>query len=230
VLNPIKLAKEAKKIVTQGNQRKYYRFRKAPFYGGIATADCVGCNLRCVFCWAQNVVQNPQKFGKFYLPEIVAQKLIQIAKDGKFNKVRISGNEPTIAKEHLFEVLKLIPKELIFILETNGILIGADRNFAKELAQFKNLHVRVSLKGTTENEFEKLTLADGKFFNLQLKALENLKKEGVSCHPALIEIAKEKREELLQKLKKIDPSFELEIEPLILYPKVKKNLKKMLNF
>jgi len=230
MLDPIKLTEETKKVVVPNNQRKYYRFRKAPFYGGIATADCVGCNLRCIFCWAQNVVQNPKRFGKFYPPEIVAQKLIQIARKEKFDKVRISGNEPTIAKKHLLEVLKLIPQDLIFILETNGILIGIDKNFAKELSKFKNLHVRVSLKGTTEKEFERLTLTNGKFFNFQLKALENLRSQGVSCHPALIEIAKEKREKLLEKLKKIDPSFELEIEPLLPYPKVQNNLRKILNF
>jgi len=228
MIDPIKLAKETERIVTRGNLRKYYRFRKAPFYGGIATADCVGCNLRCIFCWAQNIVENPKKIGKFYSPKEVAQKLVEIAKRENFNKVRISGNEPTIARVHLLKVLESIPQNLIFILETNGILIGADKSFAKHLSKFQNLHVRVSLKGTTEREFEKLTLAKGEFFKFQLKALENLKEERVSCHPALIEIAKEDREGLLKRLREIDSNFELEIEPLILYPKVEKRLKRML--
>ncbi len=86
--------------------------------------------------------------------------------------MRISGNEPTICKEHLIQVLKLIPEDYTFILETNGILIGNDMTYAEELSRFSNLYVRVSLKGTCEEEFSRLTGAQG--FQLQLKALEHL--------------------------------------------------------
>ena len=51
-----------------------------------------------------------------------------------YNQLRISGNEPTIARDHLIRVLELIPKNLLFILETNGILIGADETYAQDLA------------------------------------------------------------------------------------------------
>lgn len=195
----MKLAQETERIVTKNNLRKYYRFRAALFYGGISRADCVGCNLSCVFCWAFNIVRNPEKFGKFYLPEEVAKELVKIAKKKGFSQVRISGNEPTISKEHLIKISENIPKEFTFILETNGILIGANKDFAKGLSKFKNLHVRVALKGTTPEEFSKLTGVKPEFFNLPLKALENLTKAGVSCHPALIELVKEKRKEILKK-------------------------------
>jgi uncharacterized Fe-S cluster-containing radical SAM superfamily protein len=227
MIDPIKLAKETEKIVAQNSLRKYYRFRKAIYYNGIATADCVGCNLRCVFCWASNVVENYQRIGKFYSPKEVAKKLVEIAIKNNFNKVRISGNEPTISKIHLLNVLKEIPKKFLFILETNGILIGNDKNFAQELSNFKNLHVRVSLKGTNQKEFSKLTGAKPEFFDLQLKALENLKKANVSFHPALIELAKEDLNGLIKKIKAIDQNLKLEIEPLILYPKIERNLKKL---
>jgi hypothetical protein len=49
--DPIELAEEIGKVVNAEEKRKYYRFRPAPYYGGIATADCVGCCLRCLFCW-----------------------------------------------------------------------------------------------------------------------------------------------------------------------------------
>jgi uncharacterized Fe-S cluster-containing radical SAM superfamily protein len=45
-------------------------------------------------------------------------------------------------------------------LETNGILIGEDATYAQELALYPFLHVRVSLKGCTEEEFARLTGAD----------------------------------------------------------------------
>lgn len=227
MFDPIELSKATEKVVCKNNLRKYYRFRSAGFYGGIATADCVGCNLRCIFCWAWNVVNNPTKIGDFYSPEEIAEKLTSIAKKKGFSQVRISGNEPTISKKHLLSVLKLIPSSLHFILETNGILIGYDKNYAKELAKFPNLHVRVSLKGSNEEEFTRLTGANAESFDLQLNALRNLINASVSCHAALIEIAKADLRGLKAKLKAIDTKLEdIEIEPLIAYPAVKVRLAK----
>ena len=115
----------------------------------------------------------------------------------------------------------------MFILETNGILLGKDKGFVEELSKFSNLHVRVSLKGTNAEEFAKFTGAKKENFELQLKALENLEKAGISYHPALIDIANADREDLLSRLEEISKglSLRLEIEPLILYPKVKERLK-----
>jgi len=227
MFDSIELSKVTEKIVCKNNLRKYYRFRPAAFYGGIATADCVGCNLRCVFCWAWNVVNNPIKVGNFYSPKEVAEKLISIAKKKSLSQIRISGNEPTIGKEHLLKILELIPSSLHFILETNGILIGYDANYAKQLSEFNNLHVRVSLKGTNEEEFSKLTGANPASFNLQLNSLRNLIDADVSCHAALIEIARADLQSLKTKLKTIDAKLEnIEIEPLIAYPAVKARLSK----
>ena len=47
--DPVAHAAEVEKLVVRGSKRKYYRFRGARFYGGIATADCVGCCLKCAF-------------------------------------------------------------------------------------------------------------------------------------------------------------------------------------
>ncbi|MEM1535613.1 MAG: radical SAM protein [Candidatus Pacearchaeota archaeon] len=230
MFDPVELAKATEAFACKNSLRKYYRFRAAAFYGGIATADCVGCNLRCVYCWAYNVVKNAGKIGYFYSPKKVAEKLLSIASRKNFYRIRISGNEPTLSKEHLLQVLELIPERYSFILETNGIMIGYDKEYARQLAAFPNLHVRVSLKGTTPEEFSKLTGAKPEGFELQLKALEYLTKEKVSCHAALIEIANQDVAGLKRKLAKIDHSLEeIEIEPLILYPAVKQRLEKLTN-
>ncbi|MFX1488442.1 MAG: molybdenum cofactor biosynthesis protein MoaA, partial [Promethearchaeota archaeon] len=63
MINPFILAQTVEKQVCKNDSKKYYRFRKTHFYGGCATSDCVGCNLRCVYCWAQKKVWYPQKFG-----------------------------------------------------------------------------------------------------------------------------------------------------------------------
>lgn len=225
--DPIQLSEIATQV-SKGNARKYYRFRPAKFYGGIATADCVGCNLRCVYCWAWNIVNKPSQAGEFYSPEEVAEKLTTIANKHGFSRIRMSGNEPTLNKEHLLSLIQRIPNNLLFILETNGILIGHDRDYARDLSKFKNLHVRVSLKGSDSQEFSKLTGAKPEFFSLQLKALENLEKHKVSYHPAVIGITRDLNG-LRERLREMRPDLpeSLELEPLIEYPQVLARLKKI---
>ncbi|MEM5773079.1 MAG: radical SAM protein [Candidatus Aenigmatarchaeota archaeon] len=208
--------------------RKYYRFRPAKFYGGIASADCVGCNLRCVYCWSNDLAREG-KIGKFYSPEEVASKLKEIAKKFGFKQARITGNEPTISREHLISVLEEIPKNLTFILETNGILLGADESYVKDLKKFENLYVRISLKGCDEVDFSRLTGAKPEEFKLQLQALEYCLANDIPCHPAILIdlVDKNKISSLKKKLREIDDSLpeKIEFESLIVYPHVSKRLK-----
>jgi uncharacterized Fe-S cluster-containing radical SAM superfamily protein len=226
--DPIKRSEEAAKVVLRNDLRKYHRFRPARFYGGIATADCLGCCLRCIFCWSWPQGISPERFGQFYSPQQVAQRLTKIARNKGFRQMRISGNEPTIAREHLIKVLAHIPKDILFILETNGILIGHDKAYADELARHENIYVRISLKGCNEEEFSELTGADPKGFGLQLQALENLLRAGVNVHPAVMVSFSplENVEALRRRLGKIDRDFEdIEIEELVLYGDVEPRLK-----
>ena len=226
--DPVKRAEEMAKIVCRDDLRKYYRFRPARFYGGIATADCVGCCLRCIFCWSWRQVAKPQSYGHFYSPHNVAKELTKIARKKHFKLLRISGNEPTLGRGHLLRVLELIPPDLHFILETNGILIGHDRTYAQDLARFHNLHVRVSLKGANEDEFSALTGADPTGFMLQIQALENLLRAGVETHPAvMVSFSPAKHiEDLRNRLKRIDLSFQdVEIEELVFWGDVEERLR-----
>ena len=227
--DPVKRAEETARVVSKGDLRRYYRFRPARFYGGIATADCLGCCLRCIFCWSWDKVVNPARFGKFYSPEEVARKLTKIARKKGFRQVRISGNEPTIAREHLLKVLEYIPQDLMFILETNGILIGHDKTYADDLAEYENVYVRVSLKGCNEDEFSRLTGAEPKGFGLQLQALENLARAHVNTHPAaMVSFSSSETIEALQtRLASIDRTFRnIEMEELVLYGHVDDRIRK----
>jgi len=228
-MDPLELAERVREVVGSGEKRKYYRFRPAPYYGGIATADCVGCCIKCLFCWSWHIIVQPEKVGRFYSPEEVVRNLTSIARKKGFHQVRISGNEPTLHRSHLLRVLQLLPKEIHFILETNGILIGHDSSYAKDLSCFSNLYVRVSLKGACPEDFARLTGATPEGFDLQLKALENLVEEGIDCFPAVMvnfSIQKE-IQKLRQRLKAIRPDFaDFEEEELILYPSVLEHLQK----
>jgi uncharacterized Fe-S cluster-containing radical SAM superfamily protein len=226
--NPREQAVNIEKIVAKGPVRKYYRLiRKDRWYGGVCTSDCVGCNLRCVFCWSDQPRNNIEKIGVFYTPDEIAGALTTSAKKYKIQKLRISGNEPTISREHLLRVLWFIETTSYdFILETNGTLIDLD--YAKELARFRNLQVRVSLKGASEEEFSRLTGADPQCFQQQLDALENLLKAGVRFTPAVMLSFSppDAIKKMKKNLKSISPVLldNFEEEYVFLYPHVVRRL------
>ncbi|MEM0489717.1 MAG: radical SAM protein [Ignisphaera sp.] len=230
--NPIELTEIVKKHVTQTRnnieERKYYRFRGGRWYGGIATSDVVGCNLRCRFCWGWRYTHSVDK-GYFMSPEEVFMKLIDIALDRGYRYIRLSGGEPTISIDHMIYLLNRVEEtKLIFIVETNGIMIGYDEQIAKKLANYSRIIVRISFKGTTPEEFHRLTGASSRFFEYQFKALENLlnsgMKPGEDFYPAVM-LSFTQDENYIQfkrKLKTIHPilSETIDEEYIILYPHV----------
>lgn len=223
--NPVELSKKIEQIVTNEKMKKYYRFRATRFYGGIATADTVGCNLRCKFCWSSKSVWNAKNVGSFYSPKYVVDELQSIAFKKDYNQIRISGGEPTIGRDHLITLLDNISSDLLFILETNGILLGADKTYVEELSKFKNLHVRVCLKGSNSKEFSFFTGSETGF-EYQLKALENLRDEKLRFNIAIVSIDKDKQG-FLNRLTEMDlGNVMIEEEEIILYPLVRNRLKK----
>ncbi len=233
--DPVKRHLAIEKLVTrtgpEGLERKYYRIRPARWYGGIVTADCVGCGLLCRFCWVSDAVMNrPTDVGAFYTPKRVADSLISLAKRCNLDLLRLSGGEPSIGKQHLLELLEnLNGKGCRFILETNGIPIAYDEDYAESLAKYNFVHVRVSLKGCSEEEFALLTGAKPEGFDLQLKALEKLVNAKVSCHPSVMASFSTQKslQFFMERIGRISPKLaeEIEIEELILYPHVVKRLR-----
>jgi len=232
--DPIQRHLAIEKLVTRrgpdGQEKKYYRVRPARWYGGIVTADCVGCGLLCKFCWVSDIVMSrPDKVGRFYTPKNIANSLVSLAKKRSLDLFRISGGEPTIGKPHLLKLLDALQgKGRRFILETNGIPIAYDKSYAVNLSEYGFVHVRVSLKGCCKEEFTMLTGAKPEGFTLQLKALQNLVDAGISCHPSVMASFSQRKslQTLVQRLKQINPVLveELEIEELILYPHVVKKM------
>jgi len=215
-----------------GDLRKYYRFRHDPWHGGIITADCAGCGLTCKFCWVRGEsILEGRAPGEFLSPGEAAERVLKLMKEHKVRQARISGGEPTLGRSHLFPFLNVFQhKGARFILETNGILIGEDETYAQELALYPFVHVRVSLKGCTEEDFARLTGADPRGFHLQLNALRHLKKAGVSAHPAVMVSfsSPEAVDRLYSSIWKIDPIMHsrVEEEQVILYPHVEERLRR----
>jgi uncharacterized Fe-S cluster-containing radical SAM superfamily protein len=226
--DPLELARETEKIVTRKGlkelERKYTDFYSVPVYGGIATGYAAGCCLRCVYCWGNWSRDFPEKFGEFYSPKEVAQRLLKAAEQGiaysdywreripKVNKLRLSGCEPTLGKEHLLSVLEHVEKSNYpFYLETNGILFGSDQDYVEKLSRFSGfIYVRVSFKAATPEGFTRRTGAIGRYHELPFKALRNLLDKGIYARAAAMTdpsvMPKEEREILIAKLEEIDPS------------------------
>jgi len=228
--DPCERTRELAQVISRGTARKYYRIpRPGRWYGGIATADCCGCNFDCVFCWSNEPRDNPDTMGTFYTPEQVVTKITACAEKHRYRLVRISGNEPTLVKQHLLDVLKLIEKtEYLFILETNGSLL--DESYVRDLSAFRNLHVRVSLKGTTPEEFAKLTGAAPDTFEHIVRSLILLRDYKVRFNlAAMLSFSNERNIALFKKrLHGSVPSVldEFEEEYVFLYPHVSQKLKK----
>ncbi len=222
--DPVQLAKVTEEIVGQGSSRKYTAFYKVGVYGGISTGYTVGCCLRCIFCWVEWSRDFPESHGRFFTPKQVFQNLVFWAKKKKVPRLRISGGEPTLCKDHLLQVLELVNStNYLFILETNGVLLGHDPDYAKRLDRFsQNLHVRVSLKAGTSEGFQRRTGAVGKFYELPFLAIKNLKQTSLEYHVACMSdprvMPEKERALMLQKLKEVGYRGYLEEEYCDPYP------------
>lgn len=228
--DPLELAAETERIVCSGDARRYTRFTGNRFYGGISTGYTVGCNLRCVYCWVGEGRDRPHGAGKLCSADDAATKLISTARRKGYELARVSGGEPTIGWSHLTRILEEMEGSGIsFILETNGILLGADPSRAADLARFECVHVRVALKGADPGGFEARTGAMGRFFELPFAAIENLARAGVSYHVAAMTdetvMPEAEHRELSRRLHDAGYRGRIEHEALGAYPMAMKRLR-----
>ena len=229
--DPLILNEKTEKIVVDGNKRKYVQLgRSLRFYGGTTSATEVGCNLRCKFCFSDQPVWNPKNTGKFYSPREVFDGLAKNARRYGHKLISASASEGTIGLQHLYELLDLVEQsEFIYILETNGMNIGANAEIAKHLAKYKRLHVRVSIKGCSPEEFHTLSGAMPEAYELPFKALRHLIDAGVSCNACVMASFSDKQgiNNIKSKLSEITPGIlrSLEIERIKQFPKVRARLK-----
>ena len=215
----------------KNESRLYYKFRPAPYYGGIATADAVGCSFLCAYCWNYNRNENPAGRGQFHEPRDVARHLLDIARQKNFRRFRVTGSEPILGEAslgHVVQVIRTISEQRpgsLFILETNGLMLGHRREFVEAL-KFPNLAVRVCLKGTDPESFERVAGSRADFFEVPLAGLRALQEAGIEAWPALMEnlFSSEQVKGFRVLLAKQGIRGDLELESLEPYPFVLKNL------
>lgn len=181
--------------------------------------------MRCYFCWISPSRDFPEKYGQFYSPEEAFKRLREAAHRYRVRKLRISGAEPTLGKEHLLGLLEHVERSEfgLFILETNGILFGVDRDYVRAISKFTKPHVRVSLKAGTPEAFTRKTGAKPEAFEIPFQAISNLLDFGVSFHVAGMMddpriVTPEERAELVKRLAEIDPKLVTTFEGEVIDP------------
>jgi uncharacterized Fe-S cluster-containing radical SAM superfamily protein len=153
--------------------------------------------------------------------------------------LRLSGGEPTVGFDHLLEVVQLFSRlgeGRTLVVETNGVLLGYSRAASEELASrvVRSTVVRVSIKGATPQDFERLTGAPAEYFEVQLRAVENLVRAGLEpgtgVTVAVMASFSEPRDvaTLLLRLASVDPRLAevAELEVVKLYPSVRRSLER----
>ncbi len=223
--DPLELAARTEAIVCRGDRLKYTKFCCTRMYGGIVTGYACGCCLRCIFCWVHPCRDFPEKYGSFHSPEEAFGRLRGIARKARVLQVRLSGAEPTLGKRHLLGLLEKVENSpfRLFILETNGILLGADPEYAAQIARFQKVHTRVSLKAGTPEAFTVRTGAVPESFELPFKGIANLLEAGASFHVAAMSadarfVGRRERQSLLERLASIDAGLVDSLEEEVVAP------------
>lgn len=92
------------------------------------------CNLECPICYAGS---GPKRPGYRSLEQIERMLDAVVANEGSADVVQISGGEPTLHPQ-IFEILDAAKRRPIkhVMLNTNGIRIAKDAEFAKRLASY----------------------------------------------------------------------------------------------
>jgi len=140
------------------------RLNAAPFF--FVISPTMRCNLRCIGCYAGNYDQREE------LSFDTIDRILNDAEDMGIYFITVSGGEPFIRSD----LLELYRKHdgLFFQVYTNGTLI--DERLAKEIANLGNIAPCISVEGFEQETDHR---RGNGTFNKVMKAMENLKKEGV---------------------------------------------------
>lgn len=135
------------------------------------------CNLACPTCYAMS---SPH-YGRHRTIEEVEKMLdIIVANEGQPDVVQISGGEPTIHPD-FFTILDIAKKKPIkhLMVNTNGIRIAKDFEFAKRLADYApDFEVYLQFDSFKPDVLKQLRGKD--LTNVRIKALEHLNRLNLS--------------------------------------------------
>lgn len=140
------------------------------------------CNLACPTCYADSPVGAGAKVDAVPLDDIKARIQGVIDRKGKIEILQLSGGEPTL-HPRLFDLcawLKRHPQIDFVLLNTNGVLLAKDRDFAQTLTQTfegTGLQLYLQFDGTQSAAQKELRGADLR--ELRRRAIKNCAAAGI---------------------------------------------------
>ena len=129
------------------------------------------CNLRCPICYAES---GPERQHHRSLQQIESMLDAVIANEGEADVVQLSGGEPTIHPD-FFAILDAAKRRPIrhLMVNTNGVRIARDAEFAKRLASYKPLfEIYLQFDSLRSKPLEILRGADLR--DIRMRAIERL--------------------------------------------------------
>jgi uncharacterized radical SAM superfamily Fe-S cluster-containing enzyme len=135
------------------------------------------CNLRCPICYAGS---GPER--QTHRPLAVVESMLDavVANEGEPDIVQISGGEPTIHPD-FFAILDAAKRRPIrhLMVNTNGVRIARDAEFAKRLASYKPLfEIYLQFDSLRSKPLEVMRGADLR--DIRMRALERLNELEIS--------------------------------------------------
>lgn len=136
------------------------------------------CNLKCFWCYAQNVSGDHKDMSKELL-----FNLIDLCAEGGVKKIVFLGGEPTLYP-HLYEAISYCKRLLIKVeITTNGVRLS-DKTYLSGLISAGVNSIMVSIKGSNRNDFFHTTGKDE--FSSIVSALEHLSNFHVTYGVSLV--------------------------------------------
>ena len=138
---------------------------------------CDACNLTCPICYAGSG-QHRTEYRS--LPQVAAMLDCVVRNEKHPDVVQISGGEPTLHPD-FFRILEMCKERPIrhLMVNTNGIRIAQDEEFAKRLADFMpQFEIYLQFDSLQRDPLMQLRGADLR--SIREKALERLNKLGIS--------------------------------------------------
>jgi GTP 3',8-cyclase len=127
------------------------RFGRNIHYLRISLTD--HCNLRCVYCMPEDMTFHP---NQELMQDEEVLLLVQLFASLGFNKLRLTGGEPTV-RAHIVELVGAIartPGIRNLSMTTNGVLLG---RLAQPLAEAGLQRVNISIDTLNPEKFHRLT-------------------------------------------------------------------------
>jgi len=127
------------------------RFGRKIHYLRISLTD--HCNLRCVYCMPEDMTFRP---NAELMQDDEIMKLVRLFADLGFDKIRLTGGEPTV-RARIVDLVRGIaqtPGVKTLTMTTNGVLLG---KLAEPLAEAGLQRVNISIDTLNPEKFKRLT-------------------------------------------------------------------------